>query len=698
MHPAEPAETLPASAEEAPLLRIALNIARIGEWDYESSTDVLHHSLQHDACYGYPQGAATWSPEHFLAHVHPLDRARIKRLYIKALLQGEAYEFEFRVIWPDGSLHWINSTGRFTRAADGTLLRGFGLISEITGRKIAEQMMRTQMRAIESIPQGVVIVDALADDHPIIYANQGLLRMSGYALHEILGRNCRFLQGQDRQQPALPQLRKALSSAQPTTLVLRNYRKDGSLFFNEINIAPVRDEHGEVSHFIGIQSDITEAKRIESELVFRASHDPLTRLLNRTVLEARIDEAIAVAAIDSAPVALLFIDLDHFKHYNDNYGHVVGDGILKMVAERLAQQLGSKALLARVGGDELLLALPGHGQAQAEATAQALIACLSQPGEVGGYAVRVGASIGIAVFPEHGDSSTRLIQLADLAMLQAKRSGRSTWRSFEPGMREQLHNRLALEAALRLAIEREEFVLHYQPQVALASGRTTGTEALLRWQRPEHGLLLPPAFIEVAEESGLIVPIGSWVLREACRQTAAWQAEGLGQLGVSVNVSAAQFRRPDFEATVCQALAESGLAPVLLELEITESLAQEDVQGLIQKLARLKKLGVRVAIDDFGIGYSSLNYLKKFPIDQLKIDREFVRDLHLSEADAAICRSIIGLGHNLGLTLVAEGVETLEQARLLHGFGCETAQGFLFSKAVPPERIAGCMEYPAAAV
>ncbi|HYC45317.1 MAG TPA: EAL domain-containing protein [Burkholderiales bacterium] len=422
-------------------------------------------------------------------------------------------------------------------------------------------------------------------------------------------------------------------------------------------------------------------ERANDELKRLALHDPLTKLPNRLLLEDRIDQAIAQATRGKTKCAVLFVDLDRFKMINDSLGHYMGDELLREVASRLQTVVRGEDTLSRLGGDEFVLLLREvTSPDDATAVAGKILEALREPMRVHGQELYVTPSIGVSVFPLHGDTAQMLITRADAAMYNAKQAGRNNFQVFAVDMATFFPERLAFQNDLRRALDRREFELHYQPKVNVGDGATVGMEALLRWRHPKRGLISPQDFIPLAEETGLIVPLGQWVIEEACAQNKAWQDAGLPRLRVAVNISGVQFRQKDLLETIAKALAKTGLAPQCLEIEITESVVMQNASEAIVTLEKLSRMGVHVSIDDFGTGYSSLSYLKRFPIDKLKIDRSFIRDISSDMEDAAIVRATIGLAHNLRLRVVAEGVETADQLQFLQTLGCDEYQGFYKSK------------------
>ncbi|MDQ1835002.1 bifunctional diguanylate cyclase/phosphodiesterase [Massilia scottii] len=457
--------------------------------------------------------------------------------------------------------------------------------------------------------------------------------------------------------------------------------EQGDARWFSINGEPVFDAGGVFRGYRGTGTDITARKVTEQRIQHIAHHDVLTGLPNRSLLQDRLSQAVAYSQRCERPVWVLLIDLDRFKFVNDSMGHKAGDVVLMTVAARLRTALRESDTVARLSGDEFVAILTEHAEERLQAdVVQRLMDAVAQPVPLGSKEFFVTCSIGVAVFPTPDTPAGSLIEHADIAMYRAKKLGRNNFQFYTPAMNDESQERVRIESALRSALERNEFVLHYQPQVNLASGEIVGMEALIRWQHPELGVVAPNRFISVAEETGLIVPIGAWVMRTACAQNKAWQDAGLGMLRVAVNLSARQFGAPNLLADIRAVLAQTGLAPSLLEIELTESLFMSDVTLAVELLHSMKSLGVNLSIDDFGTGYSSLSYLSRFPIDVLKIDRSFVSDITRDANDAAIVASIIALAHNLKLSVIAEGVETAEQLDYLRRHGCDEMQGYFFSR------------------
>lgn len=549
-----------------------------------------------------------------------------------------------------------------------------------------EVALRLRQRAIEASSNGIMIIDITLPDNPIVYVNPAFEQITGYASEEALGRNARILMRDDVEQMGVEEIRAALREQRDGQAVLRNYRKDGSLFWNSLSIAPVRDDGGKVAHFVGIINDITEQKCYEEQLEYQANHDELTDLPNRNLLSNLIIQSALYADRYRQKMAVLFIDLDYFKFVNDSLGRSVGDRLLKTMAERLRACVRAADMVARHGGDEFVVVLTNLERSEDVAlVAQKIRESLNLPILIDGQEFVISCSIGISIYPKDGNDAQTLLKNADAAMFRAKEQGRNNSQFYTSEMNARSLARMIMEKHLRRALENGELAVHYQPQVDLVNGRVNGMEALLRWQNPELGMVSPATFIPLAEETGLIGPIFEWVLEVACTQNRAWQEAGLPALTLAVNLSPTQFRDRNLCASVDRIVRKTGLAPSCLELELIESMLMHDVESAMLIMKELKQLGITLAMDDFGTGYSSLSYLKRFPFDKLKIDISFVREVTTDPESAAIARSIIAMGHNLNLRVIAEGVETAGQLAYLRSHGCDEMQGFFFSWALPAE-------------
>jgi len=541
----------------------------------------------------------------------------------------------------------------------------------------AEDELRMAASVFEESPLGILITDL---DGRIQRVNRSFSAITSYSADEALGQSPRLIKSAHHDKNHYAALWQTLKTSGLWQGELLNRRKSGETYAVWQNIIAVKDASGEPIHYIGMFQDITEKKIAQENLRHLAEYDLLTELPNRHLFHDRLEHAILRMRRNNENLTVMFIDLDHFKRVNDSLGHVAGDQLLTEVARRFRTCLREADTLARQGGDEFTLLLEGASKFTAEAVAEKLIGILAEPIALASTEVFIGASIGIARYPEDGPDAETLLKSADTAMYRAKSAGRNRFQFFDPDMESQVSHRLSLETDLRHALARGQLELHYQLQVDARAKRVVGVEALLRWRHPERGMVGPVEFIPIAEETGLIVPIGRWVLEEACRQGALWNQE-LGQkLRISVNVAPQQFQRGQIIDEVRVALANSGLPAAQLELEITESSLMGDIDSVAGTLHELKALGVSLAVDDFGTGYSSLSYLKRLPIDRLKIDRSFVSDTPFDNEDKAIVRTIIGMTENLELSVIAEGVEREDQMRFLDAEGCPELQGYLFSR------------------
>ena len=558
---------------------------------------------------------------------------------------------------------------------------------DITEQRLAEQQQRIAAIAFES-QEGMFITDV---QHRIVRANQAFARITNYPIEECIGRSPAFLASGRHALEFFAALHDRLEHDGVWQGEIWNRRKDGEEFPAWVTITGVRDGSGTITHYVANLDDITLRKRAEEEIKHLAFFDQLTGLPNRRLLADRLKHALAASCRHQHGGALLFIDLDNFKTLNDTLGHDKGDLLLQQVAQRLTECVREGDTVARLGGDEFIVMLETlsanlqEAASHTEMIGEKIIARLSEPYHFPGYEHHSSASIGIAMYHGCNEDAEEILKRSDMAMYRAKAAGRNTLRFFDPEMQAIISTRASMEAGLREALLRQQFTLQLQAQVN-ADHRIIGAEALLRWNDPVNGMIPPLAFISLAEESGLILPIGQWVLETACDRLALWaQQPELAHLYIAVNISAYQFRHKDFVEQVMNAVTRSGIQPQRLKLELTESMLVHDIDDVIAKMVALRDAGIGFALDDFGTGYSSLAYLKRLPLDQLKIDQSFIRDILLDPDDAAIARMIISLGDSLGLSVIAEGVETEAQRQMLSGQGCRTYQGYLFSRPLPLE-------------
>jgi diguanylate cyclase (GGDEF)-like protein/PAS domain S-box-containing protein len=546
--------------------------------------------------------------------------------------------------------------------------------------------LRLAAKVFENNSEGIVIVDP---ERRVVMTNQAFTRLTGVAGQDLIGRQPGLFDPQRHPAGFASMIREQAASGGQWKGEAWILRAGGGSFPADFSVSVERDGDGQVAHYVGVFSDISQRKADEERIRFLASHDFLTGLPSRAALEPTLVRAIAAAAREGHRVALCFLDLDRFKNVNDTLGHHIGDQLLVEVSQRLQSVLRDGESVLRHGGDEFVVVVPEAGDRACLASAAGrLLSALDEPFLLAGCEFSLSSSIGVAVYPEDGLDAETLLDRADMAMYRAKEEGRNAIEFFADGMAAPTSERLSLEHALRRALERGELALHYQPVVSAVDGHLIGAEALLRWTHPELGNIPPDRFIPLAEESGLILPIGNWVLDTLCGQLAAWRAEGRQMVPVAANISPLQFRRVDFVESVAAALRRHAVPASLLTLEVTESMVMRDVERAARQLDELKALGLSIAIDDFGTGYSSLAYLKRFALDKLKVDQSFVREINVGPEDRAIVAAIVGLGHNLGLELVAEGVETGDMVDTLRMLGCDALQGWYYGKAEPAAEFA----------
>jgi diguanylate cyclase (GGDEF)-like protein/PAS domain S-box-containing protein len=793
-------------------MRMAIEAARLGFFNWDVVCDKQEWSDTAKQLLGLSPGA-TADFATLMDAVYCEDRESLRNRITSVTPQEPEFIHEHRACWRDGTVHWIWIKGRACFDEGGHLLKISGIAMDIDERKHAEERLRLQATALQEAANAVV----LTDNHgTILWVNPAFTQMTGYPADEAVGRNPRLLQSGKQDAAFYGALWNTIAAGNLWRGEIVNRKKDGSLYTEEMTIAPVRSTSGPISHYVAIKQDVTQRKRAEQALQiaqrkyrsifdnailgifqttpegeflaanpalarmagydspedflnsvhctaelyvdlksrgelrglitaqnvvrdyevefktkdgrkritsinvgavadregtgfylegtvqditerkaaearvqFLAYHDALTGLPNRILFEDRLAQALANARRREERVAVLWLDLDNFKTINDSLGHSVGDLLLKQVGERLRRHTREQDTLAKVGGDEFLFALINPGDiSHAAAAADRIRRAMGGEFVAQGHELNVTCSIGISLFPDHGADTEALVKNADVAMYCAKENGRNNCRFFTAEMNAMAAERLVLESSLRVAIQKRELFLQYQPQVDILTGKISGAEALLRWRHSEFGLVAPGTFIPIAENSGLIVSIGEWVLRTACAQARRWQDVGLPAMPIAVNVSALQLHQHRFLQLTRRVLEQTGLAPRYLEMEITENVLLSNVGETLSKLRQLRQMGIRLSIDDFGTGYSSLSYLKDIPVCRLKIDRSFIRALAVNSRDAAITASVIGMGHSLGLNVLAEGVENEAQMSFLRAHNCDEIQGFYFSKPLAADDFA----------
>ena len=590
----------------------------------------------------------------------------------------DSYDLTKRYVARDGHVIWAHLTVTAVRdTPSGELRYTVAVVEDVTERKRLEDHMRLAATVFENTGEGLFVTD---DQRRIIHVNPAFTALTGYAPEDVLGKTPRVLSSGRHPPEFYDHMSEILAKTGKWQGEIWNRSKNGEMFAEWLNIGAVRNDRDQITNYVAVFSDITSRKQDEERLSYQANHDPLTRLPNRTLFQERLSRALTRATRSQSKVALLFIDLDFFKQVNDTLGHLAGDILLQEVAERLTACVRQGDTVARLAGDEFTVILEDIAEAHDGAVvAHKILTAMATPFNLQGHEAHISSSIGVALYPGDAGDPQSLVKLADAAMYRAKHQGRNACRFHSETINAQAFERLALENALRHALDRQEFVLHYQPIFDRRTGKVAAVEALLRWQHPEIGLVMPNQFLPLAEETGLILPIGQLVLEAACRQGQAWIDQGFGNIRIGVNLSSRQFRAPELLETIAAALEASGLPPDALELDIPESCITDkslDASGLF---ARIKAQGINIAIDDFGSGYSSFAFLRRLPVNALKIDQTFVRGMVNEPEDAEIITAIVAVARGLHMDVVAPGIETEAQMEALSKFDCDKVQGFLFA-------------------
>jgi diguanylate cyclase (GGDEF)-like protein/PAS domain S-box-containing protein len=675
--------------EQERLLADSQAIAHIGSWMVDISASKIIWSEEAFRIYGLsPITDQPPSPEKFLELLHPDDRLQMQDRIAACMAGIQMPSLEYRTRPINGVSRWLLGYGALETDSNGQPVRMIGTVQDITERKQAEAELRIAATAFEA-REGMFITNA----HGLILrVNNAFTSITGYGHEEVVGKNPRLLKSNRHNADFYLTMWTNIRHTGSWNGEIWNRRKNGEIYPQHLTITAVKGENDLTSNYVAIMSDITQKKLAEHEIERLAFYDPLTGLPNRRLLLDRLKQALTTCARNGLENALLFIDLDNFKTLNDTLGHNIGDLLLQQIAERLTACVRENDTVARLGGDEFVILLENlskhnlEAAKQTEVISEKILAILAQPYQLTTHDYYSTASIGITLFKDCLQSIDELLKQADIAMYQAKTTGRNTLCFFDPEMQVSIAARVALQADLRLALVEQQFKLYYQLQTT-HDNHTVGAEVLIRWQHPQRGLISPIEFITLAEETDLIIPMGQWVLETACSQIKIWENSVHTQhLQLAVNVSAKQFRQIDFVEQVRQVLNHTAINPARLKLELTESLVLDDINDTIFKMNQLKEMGVRFSMDDFGTGYSSLSYLTQLPLDQLKIDQSFVRNIAIKPADAIIVQTIISMAHNLGMEIIAEGVETEEQRAFLEQYNCLLYQGYLFSKPLPIEQ------------
>jgi diguanylate cyclase (GGDEF)-like protein/PAS domain S-box-containing protein len=670
--------------------RLKLALWASGEqfWDYDLARGELHWMRADDDSETHPDidVRTDIDNEH---EIHPEDLPLV-RDRLRQHLRGQSPLFlsEHRVRKDDGNgWLWVRARGRVVErdGASGRARRVAGTARDITISRRAERERRIASEVLRSMTEAVAVFDR---DFRFVAVNPAFARMSGYGEAEVVGRSTSLLDSSQHDPGFYSQMRAELERTGRWSGEMWQQRKDGDEFLCWIHSGVVHDSGGQRSHYVAVLTDITDQKRAEQELRYLANYDTLTSLPNRALLSERLSQAIVRARRKGSRIAVLFLDLDRFKDINDSMGHAAGDRILRAAASRLQQTVGSQHTVARLGGDEFTVVLEDLATPEeAEKVAREVITAFEAPLEIDeNQDVAISPSIGISLYPDNAQVPTDLLKHADTAMYQAKAAGRRTFMRYTESMDVAIRHRATVSGALRKVLDRDELRLVFQPRLSLPEGRITGVEALLRWSSGEHGEIPPSQFIPLAEESGLILEIGEWALREACHTLQRWRLHGLHDVSMAVNVSSLQLLRGDLPTVVARVLEDTGVPADRLELELTESVIMANAEHTMATLQAFRRLGVSLAIDDFGTGYSSLAYLKRLPINTLKIDKEFIGDLTRDPDDEAITSTVITMAHSLELNVVAEGVETEAQVQFLREHGCDEIQGYWVSVPLEAHR------------
>jgi diguanylate cyclase (GGDEF)-like protein/PAS domain S-box-containing protein len=682
----EAAETrLQASQAE---LQQAQQLAQLGSWTWDLTSGEVTWSDELFRILGLPPEQQGASVETLQRLLHPDDRQRILELIERSLGTGTPFEAECRILLRDGAVRMLHARGEVDTDSTGRPARMVGTAQDVTERNRAQQGMHRLAAIVQASSDAIYSVGS---DWTVTSWNPAAEALFGRPAAEIIGRPITSLWPPEQLATDTPMFERAFNGEVIADFETVRLRGDGNPVAVALSWSPIRDDAGQVTGVSVIARDITQRKQLEEQLVRQALHDPLTGLANRALFGDRLENALARAVRPATMVAVLVVDLDGFKDVNDSLGHDAGDDLLTIVAARLQGHTRAGDTVARLGGDEFVVLLEDTDAAGAIRVAELLLEALVRPVMLRDRTITPTASIGIALAA--GEDGDALLRNADLAMYAAKRQGKSRYRLFEPAMLAGVVDRLELAADLSRAVQEGQLHLNYQPEIDLRSGRIVGLEALLRWRHPTRGLVLPTEFIPLAEETGLILPIGRWVLETACQQAKAWQQRHLATapFTIAVNLSAYQLQHPAIVDEVGAALMTADLDPQSLVLEITETAVMADLDAAVTILTQLRQLGVRMALDDFGTGYSSLSYLQRLPVDILKIDRSFVSVAGSAE-ESALARTIVKLGQTLGLETVAEGIETAEQLATLRELGCQLGQGYYFAKPLDPDAVDELLE------
>lgn len=668
-------------------LNLAMDASNTGLWDWNLVTDELYNSKFKELL-GYEPNEIPKFIGHLSPHVHPDDYNRVKRAMVKHFKgKSDYYLVQYRIKHKDGHWIWVEDRGRAIEWDDeGKVSRMIGTRRDITESRGADEQLKLAASVFEHVSEAIFVLN---DKFEFVTVNNFFTKITGYRYEDVIGKGIHEAQNLPAEtNNKYREILRALRRDKFWQGELNETRKNGQVYPQWLQINAIEDRLSKETTYFGIFSDLTTRRQSEEKLKYLANYDSVTGLGNRSLFSDRLHNAINRARKRNSKLALLYMDLDRFKSINDSYGHQIGDQILKTAAKRLTSAIPDADALCRIGSDEFTAILEGNLQrSEIEDRCHNFIEAMKDPFVVDGEDLTLGCSIGVAEFPEGAKELQILINQADSAMYQSKRLGGNQFRFYSKELQAHTIEKLKLETQLRKAILEDELEVYYQPKLTLSTGKIQSVEALVRWNHPTRGLLTPDQFIPLAEETGLISAVGEVVLNKACQQAKKWQNQDLGNISVSVNLSAQQVHKGDLIELITRTVQQHDLTPSLLELELTESLLMEDKKNTIFTLDTVRNLGVMISLDDFGTGYSSLSYLKKFPIDILKIDKSFVQEIHENSDDAAITKAIIAMAHSLDIGVIAEGVETNEHLSFLKSQGCDCIQGYLISKPVNSKTI-----------
>lgn len=663
------------------LLEETLRITATGGWEINLITDKLHCTRETYRIHDFePKSSITLKKA--LQSYTLQSQKKLKQLFRAAKHTGENWNIELQLNTEYGGDKWVRSIG-YAEVVDGVLVRLAGTVQDISAIKKVQMKLLTLSRAVDQSGNSVMITDKKGI---IEYVNPSFTAITGYETDEVIGKTAKILRSENTDDATYRQLWDTILSGNDWSQEILNQRKDGSEFWASQTIFPIKNEQGDTLHFVSVTDDVTEKKQTQEELKRLAFYDVLTGLGNRRLLRKNLLRTLENLNYKPHKSYLFFLDVDKFKRINDTLGHDAGDSLLQQVAHRLKSCIGDSGEVYRLGGDEFTVLLPEVLSIElVYRCSQDILNSFKETFSLGGQDLVITTSLGIAIAPNDGMNSVDLMKSADLAMYKSKQQGGNRVNFYSSAMQNEAKHHLRMESDLRHALKNNEFELYYQPRVTIKDNRIIAAEALVRWNQPKRGLISPSQFISIAEDTGLIIPIGNWILNEACRQAKNIENKGIQGFTISVNLSPIQFNDVDLLDCIKQALSNNDLPATCLEIEITESMLMTHLEKTISLLYDIRELGVKISIDDFGTGYSSLSYLKKFPVNTLKIDRSFIKDMPNNQDDVAITKAIVAMAHSLGVEVVAEGVESQDQHSMLYDFGCEMAQGFLYHKPLSAE-------------